>query len=50
MDGLSKNVGIYSSYMAELWGLLEGLKLVLVIGFRRVKVNMNSSEIIMDIT
>lgn len=36
--------------MVELWGLLEGFKLVLDLGVRRVEVNSDSSEIFMDIT
>lgn len=50
MRGFSMNVGICSNYMPELRGLLEGLMLVLDLRFRRVKVNADSSEIIMDVT
>lgn len=36
----SKNVGICSSYMIELWGLLEGSVLVLDLRFIRLEVNI----------
>ncbi|CAK8570698.1 unnamed protein product [Lathyrus sativus] len=49
MGGFSKNAGSCSSYMAELWGLLEGLIFILDLGFRRAEVNTDSSEIVVEI-
>lgn len=49
LGGFAKNVYICSRYMDELWGLLEGLILVLDLRLRRVEVNMDSSEIMLEI-
>lgn len=43
-------MGICSSYIAKLWGLLKSLMLVLDLRFRKVEVNAYSSEIFMNIT
>lgn len=48
MRGFAKNIRICSNYMAELWGLLEGLILVLDLGIKRVEVNVYSSEIVLE--
>lgn len=49
MGDFAKNVGICSSYMMKLWVLMEGLVFTLDLGFRRIEVNTDSSEIVMDI-
>jgi hypothetical protein len=40
--GIAKFVGIRSALIAELWGVLEGLKLAKRRGFRKVEVNVDS--------
>ncbi|GAU21472.1 hypothetical protein TSUD_241950 [Trifolium subterraneum] len=43
--GFAKNLGIYSAYVAELWGVLEGLRYVRSLGFNRIELNVDSSVV-----
>ncbi|GAU38380.1 hypothetical protein TSUD_147480 [Trifolium subterraneum] len=40
--GFSKFLGTCSAYVAELWGVLEGLKYNWSLGFRKVELNVDS--------
>ncbi|PNX61102.1 ribonuclease H, partial [Trifolium pratense] len=44
--GFAKFVGAGSAFVAELWGVLEGLKLARRKGFRKVEVNIDSSSVV----
>ena len=46
LSGFNRNVGICSSYKAELWEILEGLKLALKIGYKKVVMEANSRLIV----
>jgi ribonuclease HI len=41
--GFAKNLGVCSAYVAELWGVLEGLRYAKALGFNRVELNVDSS-------
>lgn len=43
--GFSKNLGLCNAYVAELWGVLEGLQLALSHGYRRVEVAVDSKVV-----
>jgi ribonuclease HI len=46
--GFSKSLGSTTAYVAELWGLLEGLSMARSMGFNKLEVQMDS-EIIVNI-
>jgi ribonuclease HI len=46
--GFSKSLGLTTVYVAELWGLLEGLSMARSMGFDKLEVQMDS-EIIVSI-
>ncbi|MCI08269.1 putative non-LTR retroelement reverse transcriptase [Trifolium medium] len=42
LGGFAKCIGRCNAYLAELWGVFEGLKYVKRLGFRAVEVNVDS--------
>jgi hypothetical protein len=48
--GFSKGLGVCSAYVAELWGVFEGLKLALCYGFLRVEVHVDSQVVVNTIS
>ncbi|KAK2362266.1 heat shock 70 kDa protein [Trifolium repens] len=45
MGGFAKNLGICNAYVAELWGVLEGLRYARRLGFNRIELNVDSSVV-----
>jgi ribonuclease HI len=43
MQITTKNLGMCSAYVAELWGVFEGLRYARSLGFNRVELNVDSS-------
>jgi len=43
--GFSKGLGACSAYVAELWGVFEGLKLARLRGFHKVELDIDSSVV-----
>jgi ribonuclease HI len=43
--GFAKNLGMCSAYVAELWGVFEGLRYARSLGFNRVELNVDSSVV-----
>lgn len=43
--GFTVNIGIASSFTAELWGLREGLRLCRELGFQHINIEMDSASI-----
>jgi ribonuclease HI len=48
--GFSKGLGACSAYVAELWGVFEGLKLALSHGFLRVELHVDSKVVVNTIS
>jgi ribonuclease HI len=46
LGGYAKCVGVCSAFVAELWGVLEGLKYVRSRGFRKVELNIDSLTVV----
>jgi ribonuclease HI len=46
LGGFSKFIGNCSAYVAELWGVLEGLKYAWNLGFRRVELHIDSQIVV----
>jgi hypothetical protein len=44
LGGFSKFIGLGNAYLAELWGVLEGLKLARRLNFRAVELNIDSHD------
>jgi ribonuclease HI len=49
LHGFSKIIGRGEAYTAELWGVLEGMKLARRMNFNRVEVRIDSVEVVEDI-
>jgi hypothetical protein len=47
--GFSKLIGRGDAYIAELWGLLEGLKLAKRMSFKKIEVHVDSIGVVNDI-
>ncbi|KAK2379785.1 Polynucleotidyl transferase, ribonuclease H superfamily protein [Trifolium repens] len=45
IGGFAKYLGICSAYVAELWGVLEGLRYARNLGFTRIELNVDSSVV-----
>jgi ribonuclease HI len=45
IGGFAKYLGICSAYVAELWGVLEGLRYARNHGFTRIELNVDSSVV-----
>jgi ribonuclease HI len=48
--GFSKGLGSCSAYVAELWGVFEGLKLARSNGYRKVELHIDSSSVVSSIS
>jgi ribonuclease HI len=46
LGGFAKGVGLCCAFVAELWGVLEGLKLVRRLGFRKVELHIDSIAVV----
>lgn len=46
LGGFSKYLSNYSAFMAELWGVLEGMNLAKSLGLRKVEVNIDSTLVV----
>ncbi|XP_016178430.1 uncharacterized protein LOC107620837 [Arachis ipaensis] len=46
----TRNLGVCSAYMAELWGLYLGLEMAWTLGFRKVKIEIDSQAVINSVT
>jgi ribonuclease HI len=44
--GFAKNVGRCNAFVAELWGVLEGLRCVRMLGFKKVELNIDSASVV----
>jgi ribonuclease HI len=42
----SKCVGLCSAFVAELWGVYEGLRYAHMLGFRRVELHIDSEAVV----
>ncbi|CAL5186876.1 unnamed protein product [Lathyrus oleraceus] len=50
LRGFFKSVGMSSVYIVELWDVLEGLKLAMAMDFWNIIVEVDSQQVIKDIT
>jgi ribonuclease HI len=50
IHGFSKFIGRGDAYIAELWGVLEGISLARRMNFSKVEVRIDSLEVVNDIT
>jgi ribonuclease HI len=46
IGGFAKNVGSCCSFIAELWGVLEGLRFVQMLGFKKIELNIDSKAVV----
>jgi ribonuclease HI len=46
IGGFSKSVGRCSAFIAELWGILEGLRYVKSMGFTKIELNIDSEAVV----
>ncbi|PNX57473.1 histone H2A, partial [Trifolium pratense] len=46
VGGFAKGLGLCSAFVAELWGVLEGLKYVRRLGFRKVELHIDSKVVV----
>jgi ribonuclease HI len=46
IGGFSKSVGRCSAFIAELWGVLEGLRYVKRLGFTKIELNIDSEAVV----
>jgi ribonuclease HI len=46
IHGFAKNVGKCNAFVAELWGVLEGLRCVRRMGFSKVEINIDSVSVV----
>lgn len=46
LGGFANIIGICSAYFAEFWGVLEGVRLALRLGFKSIEVNMFSLQVV----
>ncbi|PNX90804.1 ethylene responsive transcription factor 1b [Trifolium pratense] len=49
IGGFAKYVGMCNAFVAELWGVLEGLRLVRRLGFNKVELNIDSQAVVQAI-
>jgi hypothetical protein len=43
LGGFAKCVGLCSAFVAELWGVVEGLRYAYHLGFRQIELNIDSA-------
>jgi ribonuclease HI len=46
LGGFAKGVGLCSAFVAELWGVYEGLRQAYRLGFRKVELNIDSEAVV----
>ncbi|GAU31911.1 hypothetical protein TSUD_270960 [Trifolium subterraneum] len=46
IGGFAKCVGMCNAFIAEMWGVLEGLRYVRRLGFRKVELNIDSAAVV----
>jgi ribonuclease HI len=46
LGGFAKGIGLCSAFVAELWGVYEGLKLVYRLGFKNVELEVDSEAVV----
>jgi ribonuclease HI len=46
LGGFAKHVGLCSAFMAELWGVYEGLRYASRMGFMKVELNIDSEAVV----
>jgi ribonuclease HI len=46
IGGFAKNVGLCSAFVAELWGVLEGLRYIHRLGFNKVELSLDSEAVV----
>jgi ribonuclease HI len=46
IGGFAKNVGSCNAFIAELWGVLEGLRFVQLLGFKKIELNIDSIAVV----
>jgi ribonuclease HI len=46
IGGFAKNVGLCSAFVAELWGVLEGLRYIHRLGFNKVELSLYSEAVV----
>jgi ribonuclease HI len=46
LGGFAKQLGICSAFMAELWGVLEGLRFAWRMGYRAVELEVDSTSVV----
>ncbi|MCH87362.1 ribonuclease H protein [Trifolium medium] len=46
ISGFSKNLEVCSAYVAELWGVFEGLKIARARGFRKIELQVDSQVVV----
>jgi ribonuclease HI len=46
IGGFAKNVGSCNAFVAELWGVLEGLRFVQLLGFKKIELNIDSIAVV----
>ncbi|KAK2365828.1 heat shock 70 kDa protein [Trifolium repens] len=46
LGGFAKCVGLCSAFIAELWGVVEGLRLAHRLGFKKVELNIDSEAVV----
>jgi ribonuclease HI len=46
LGGFAKGIGLCSAFIAELWGVFEGLKLAYMLGFKNVELEVDSDAVV----
>jgi hypothetical protein len=50
IGGISRHLGLFNAYLADLWGVLDGLRLSRERGITKLKVQVDSSSLLfMDV-
>lgn len=50
LGGFSKNIGVYSMYIAKLWGVYKSLVLVTNMKFNNIIIEIDSQQVVKDIS
>jgi hypothetical protein len=46
LGGFSRHLGTCTAYIAELWGVLDGLKFAYVRGFKKIELHIDSNVVV----
>ncbi|KAE8718274.1 hypothetical protein F3Y22_tig00110015pilonHSYRG00037 [Hibiscus syriacus] len=46
ITGFCRNIGHYSAFQAELWGVLDGLELACNLGINQIEVELDNNEVV----